>query len=85
MHYHVIVLLHYIDAESEEEGNDCLCIVISDIVKVHNETIHMLYRMKDLSLNRLLPEDPAEISVLEVTKDNALIGQFSEYVCMLLS
>ncbi len=49
-----------------------------------NEIIHKLYRMrgenKDLPLNRFLPEEPAEISLLEVTKDNALIGQFTEYV-----
>ena len=74
----------YLDTEREGEGNDCLYIVISDIVKVHNETIHKLYRNiegnKNLPICRLLPDEPTTISILEVTKDSAIIGQFSEYV-----
>ena len=75
--------------EEEDQGNDWLYVVIADIVTSHNHTIENLYSMlqgrKQLPINRLLPEEPAKISPMEATINNAIVSNFSEYVNLALS
>lgn len=70
------------DSEEEDQGNDCLYIVIGDIIVNHNHVIENLYSAvqgnKELQLNRLLPERPSTIFPLEVTSNHAIIGTFSK-------
>jgi hypothetical protein len=72
-------VLFIADSEEENQGNDCLYIVINDIIHTHNLIIDYTYQK--LPLNRLLlHETPTEIFPLEVTAQNAIIGTFTKYV-----
>ncbi len=77
-------MLPCLDVEDEEEANDWLYRLIADIITSHNQIIEDLYyaieENEHLSLSRLLPAEPAKISPLEVTSNNAIVGNFSEYV-----
>lgn len=80
MHNDKIIM--YIDDEQEDQGNDCLYIVIADIIEKHNHIIENLYCMmqnnRQLSFNRLLPEEYSKILPTEVTRSTAIIGNFSK-------
>lgn len=74
-----------IDVEEEEQNNDWFYVIIADIITRHNHIIESLYSMiqaKKLPLSRLLPEQPARISPMEVASSHAIISNMSEYaVC----
>ena len=72
----------YIDAEEEEQGNDWLFTVISDIVSAHNATIDSVYSVmeaQNLEMQAyLLPDEPNWIYPNEVDKTTCIIGEFTE-------
>ena len=67
-----------LSSENEDKGNDCLYVVIADIVNNHNQIIwDMLQANTNKLLEGLVPE-PSKILPAEFDSNTALIGGFSE-------
>ena len=67
----------------EEEGNDWLYIVVADIIAAHNAFIEGVYSyvqtQQQVSLARLLPDEPAKVYPLEVDSSNYIAGKFERW------
>ena len=68
----------FIDVENEDQGSDCLYVVIADIINNHNQTIRDMPQANTNKLLEGLIPEPSKILPTEVTPDTALIKGFTE-------